>query len=233
MSHDDPSTKNAMKKPPDRGERSFLRTGSSPSLARVRARWAAFALAAAVLLGGSRALADDEARFRIDSPVFAQIQEYSTWSGRVGGRVVGGAERRPVCDSLCEEPFYLAANKQYVITGQFLESPTFRVSNLTGDVTITVQPGSYARRTAGLITLIFGGRSIWYPGFLLLSFGGFGEGAVESRTGIGFMVAGGVSAIVGGVLLATSGTTIRLRQAGEGPVGSAAPVEPRYWMGEF
>jgi hypothetical protein len=46
MSHDDPTGKDATKKAPDRGGRSFLRTDSFPSLARMGARWTAFSLAA-------------------------------------------------------------------------------------------------------------------------------------------------------------------------------------------
>jgi len=56
MSHDDPGAKDATKKPPERGG-SFLRAGSFRSIARIRARWAAFSLAAAVLLCEMRALA--------------------------------------------------------------------------------------------------------------------------------------------------------------------------------
>jgi len=53
MSHDDPGAKDATKEPPDCGSSSLLRTGSSPSLARVR--WAAFS--GAVLIWEMRAAA--------------------------------------------------------------------------------------------------------------------------------------------------------------------------------
>ena len=43
----------------------------------------------------------------------------------------------------------------------------------------------------------------------------------------------GVTAIIGGVLIATSNTKVELRSTGVGPVGNVTPVKPRYWMGEF
>ena len=64
--------------------------------------------------------------------------------------------------------------------------------------------------------------------------GGTTENPAMSGAGIGVMVAGGVAAITGAVLLATSGTKVKIQQqAGAEPVGRAAPVKPRYWMGEF
>jgi len=104
MSHEAAWTKDATKKPPDRGGRSFLRAGSFPSPARVRVRGAAFSLAAAVLLGGSRVLADDGERdpgggdgvfIHIDSPVPAQITEYGRYVGVTGARPRGTGRRAP------------------------------------------------------------------------------------------------------------------------------------------
>jgi hypothetical protein len=46
-----------------------------------------------------------------------------------------------------------------------------------------------------------------------------------SRAGIGLLVTARVTAIVGGVLIATSNTGVKLQRTGVG--------KPRYWIGEF
>jgi hypothetical protein len=223
MSHEDPSRNDATKTPPDRGGSSFL---------RIHARWTAFSLAAVVLLHGSRALADDGPRVHIDSPVPATLavdSGYKKWWMRpppAGGFASG----RPVCGSPCDEEITAG---RYVITGSFPQSPLFSLPDLRGEVTITVQPGSYGRRTAGFYAMLFGPISLLAPGLLMLTVGRSEGSAALSGAGIGLMVTGGVTAIVGGVLIATSSTTIKLQNPGVGPVGKAAKVEPRYWMGEF
>ncbi len=232
MSHDDPGAKDATKKPPDGGDRSFLRIGSFPSLARMGARCAAFSGAAAVLLGGSRALADDGVFVHIDSPVPAQIAEYSHHDGRFGW-----SETRPVCGSPCDRRIDLFANQRYVITGAFPDPSAFSLPDVTGGVTITVQPGSYRRRTAGFWATLCGVIA-FLPGVVLLSVGRAAPNPPPlpnplPAIGTTLMVAGGVGAIPGVVLLATSGTKIKLQKTGVGPLGIAAPVKPRYWMGEF
>jgi hypothetical protein len=99
-------------------------------------------------------------------------------------------------------------------------------------VTITVQPGSYGRAKAGLGAALGGGLSI-APGVLMVTFGSLvGQNALRGA-GIGVMVTGGLAAITGAVLLATSSTKVKIQKSGEGPVGRAAPIQPRYWMGEF
>ncbi len=103
-----------------------------PDHALVRVRWAAFSLAAAVLLGGSRVLADDGeldpgggdgVLIHIDSPVPAQITEYGRYVGGHGRGASGYWETRPVCGSPCDRRISFFPNKRYVITGQFPESP--------------------------------------------------------------------------------------------------------------
>jgi len=202
-----------------------------PSLTRRGARWTAFTLAAAVLLGGGRVLADDGVFVHIDSPVPARIAEFSGHAGRVRGRVVAWSETRPLCNSPCDRRIYLNGNR-YVITGQFPESPTLPPADLTDNVTITVQPGSYGRQTAGFFTTLWGVIFV-APGVSLVAIGSAEGDSLLPKVGVPFLVAGGVAAITGVVLLATSGTKVKLQQLGVSPVGSAAPVKPRYWMGEF
>jgi hypothetical protein len=240
MSHDAAWTKDATKKPPDRGGRSFLRTGSFPSLARMRARWAAFSLAAAVLLCGRRVLADDGVRVHIDSPVFVELAEcesrYHSLTRPPNDPPTTCRHTRLVCVSPCDDVI-TGVYDRYVITGAFPNASAFSLPAVTGGVTITVQPGSenHRRRMAGLGAAIGGGIGFFLPGLLMLTLGStYGEKAVWGP-GIGFMAIGGATAIIGGVLLATSGTNtkIKLQKTSVGPVGSAAKVKPRYWMGEF
>ena len=237
MSHDAAWTKDAATKPSDRGGRSFLRTGSSPSRARMGARWAAFSLATAVSLGGSRALADDDVFVHIDSPVPVSLSEYlGHHSARIGRRVFGWSETRHVCDSPCDRRIS-SGDERYEITGVIPEAPRFSLHEMRGGVTITVQPGSprpfAGGLQGGLTALGLGVFSVGVPGVLwyTLSRGGGPGNAAWSGAGIGFMVAGGVTAIFGAVVLVAwdrSSTKIKLQRT-----GSAAKVVPRYWMGEF
>ncbi len=190
----------------------------------MRARWTAFSLAAVALLGSGSALADDAVLVHIDSPLPARIAEYHAWNRRF-------TYKRPLCESPCDTRIPLSVDQRYVITGPFPES-MFAPSNLPSEVTITVQPGSYGRAKAGFGAALGGGLSV-APGVLMMTFGSLvGQDALRGA-GIGVMVTGGVAAIVGAVLLATSSTKIKIQRTGEGPVGRAARVEPRYWMGEF
>ena len=121
----------------------------------MRARWTAFSLGAAVLLWGSRVLAEDGVLVHIDSPAPATLgvdSGYKKWWIRpppAGGGDLGSA----VCDSPCDQ---VITGGRYVIAGPFPKSPLFSLPNLTGKVTITVQPGSYGRRTAGFFAVLFG-----------------------------------------------------------------------------
>jgi hypothetical protein len=250
MSHDDPSTKDATKKAPDCGGSSFLRTGSLPSLARLNVRWTAFSVAAAVLLCGRCVLADDGVApahrelvlgdgvfVHIDSPVPVTLAEYLGHdSARVGRRAMGWSETRYVCDSPCDRRIHFSSTDQrYVINGlSFPEAPhVFSLPDPRGDLTITVEPGNHRRRTTGFMMALFGGLGIIAPGPPLVILGVlFGEKPVWGA-GIGFVAAAGVTAIVGGVLLATSGAKVKLQKTSVGPVGSVTSIKPRYWMGEF
>jgi hypothetical protein len=190
----------------------------------MRARWTAFSLVPAVLLGGSRVLAEDGVLVHIDSPVPAQMAEYHAWNRRF-------VYERPICESPCDTRIHLSGGQRYAITGRFPES-IFGPVDLTGDVTITVQPGSYGRAKAGLGAALGGGLSI-VPGVLMVTFGSLVDQNALRGAGIGVMVTGGVAAITGAVLLATSRTKIKIQKTGAGLLGRAAPVQPRYWMGEF
>ena len=226
MGHGDPSTNDATKTPPDRGG------GSFPSLARMRARWAAFSLAAAVLLGGSRALADDGPRVHIDSPVPAALAEDKErgWRLSPSRRHSWRELDPPVCDSPCDK---VIATGVYVIAGPYPKSVPFSLPDVRGDLTITVRPGSYGRRTAGFFCLLFCPLGILVPGPAMLAYSGLlsadrESAAALSGAGIGLMVAGGLAVITGGVLLATSGTKVKLQQPAVGPVGSAAPIRVEF-----
>jgi hypothetical protein len=191
----------------------------------MRARWTAFSLAAAALLGPGRALADEWVFVHIESPVPARMAEYHAWNRRF-------VSKRPVCDSPCDARIYLSGDQRYAFTGGFPESIFGPSKQLTSDVTITVQPGSYGRAKAGLGAALGGGLSV-APGVRMVTFGSLvGQSALRGA-GIGVMVSGGVAAITGAVLLATAPTKIKIQKTGAGPVGRAAPVQPRYWMGEF
>jgi hypothetical protein len=214
MSHDDTPTTDAAKQPPDSRVGSFIRTGSIPYVAPTNACWIAFSLAAAVLLCGSRVLADDGLRVHIDSPVPAQLAEYSTQVSRAGSRVLVFSYTHPVCDSPCDRVIGGPTYQRFVIAGPFPDSSPFSLSHLTGDLTITVQPGNRGGQTGGFWAVLGGGLTFLTPGLLLLNLGGYGEDATMTRAGIGFMVGGGLAAIIGGVLLATSGTKIKLHQPG-------------------
>jgi len=197
----------------------------------MHARWTACSLAAAVLLCGSRGLADG-VLVHIDSPVPAQIAETRHHVGASGRKFWAYSEMLPVCSSPCDRLLYLDANRHYVITGQFPESPTLDASDLTGSMTITVEPGSESGLTSGLFLTPFG--SLFFAGGVSMAVIASTSGDRDlTKVGIGAIVGGGVTAIIGVVLLATFGTKIKLQQTGFMPVGNAAPVKPRYWMGEF
>jgi hypothetical protein len=171
-------------------------------------------------------------RVHIDSPVSAQLAADSGYTKWYIQPPRHGGPDRPVCDAPCDDAFTGTYRNLYRITGQFPRSPAFSLYNLTGDVTITVQPGSYGRRAGGFWAVLLGPFT-FLPGLGLLGIGGASGEKALSGVGIGFMVTGGLAAITGIVLLATSSTKIKLQQSGLGPVGNAAPVKPRYWMGEF
>jgi len=203
-----------------------------PRLARRGARWTAFSLAAAVLLGGCRVPANAGVFVHIDSPVPAELKEVlGHHSIHVGGRAVGWTETRAVCDSPCDR-WIFPEDHRYVITGPFPDSPTFHPYDRTSAVNITVQPGSNRRFWAGFYTMLVG-VIVLAPGPQLLGVGTASGDSVMQKIGIGVMVPGGVTAIAGAVLMATFRTKISLRAPDVGPVGSAAPIKPRYWMGEF
>jgi hypothetical protein len=205
----------------------------------MRARWTALSVAAAGLLCGCRVPADARVFVHVDSPAPAELKEIlGHHSTHVGGRAVGWTETRALCASPCDQWIDLPEDHRYVITGLFPDSPTFRLpdlarpSDLTSAVNITVQPGSNRRFWAGFYTTL-GGIVVFGPGPPLLGVGTASGDRVMQKIAIGFMVPGGVTAIVGGVLMATASTKIKVQRTSEGTVGRAAPVKPRYWMGEF
>jgi hypothetical protein len=188
--------------------------------------WAAFSLAAAVLLGGSRALADDGPRVHIDSsvPVALALDEERGWRVWPSWRHTWRELDTPVCDSPCDKVIPAGV---YVIAGPFPKSAPFSLPDPRSDLTITVQSGSYGRRTAGLWAVIFGGVFFGMgPG--LLTLGVTTQSAAGTAAAAGEWVTAGLTVITGAVLMATSGTKIKIQKSGVGPVGSAAPFRLKF-----
>lgn len=169
-------------------------------------------------------------RLHVDSPVPTQVVEHAgTTVGMAGGYGVVFTQLRPVCAAPCDQVVDGSRGQGFTITGPFPSPGMFTFADMRGDVTLSVKPGSIGGRWGGLMLTILGGSTL-LTGAILLPL------AIDRSTGmrnagIGMVAGGGVALVGGIVLLATTGTKIRLDQGA--PSRRTAQVKPRYWLGEF
>jgi hypothetical protein len=171
-------------------------------------------------------------RLHIDSPVPTQLIEHAgTTVGAYGGYGVVLTTLRPVCAAPCDRVIDGSRGQGFTVTGPFPTPGLFDLTELRGDVTLSVKPGSIGKRVGGVWLTILGGTT-FLTGVIMLPL-------VLNRTttslrdaSIGMTAVGGAALVGGIVLLATSGTKLRLDQ-GAPRLGPAAQIKPRYWLGEF
>ncbi|WP_437577209.1 hypothetical protein [Sorangium sp. So ce887] len=180
-------------------------------------------------------------RLHVESPKPVRvIEEASTTVGAYGGYGFAIHQFRPVCVSPCDKVIDGSDGRRYSLSPEDMPPPDpFTVSQMTGDVTLHVAPGSYGRRQGGFWLTVLGTTAVVTGGSFLLVDAlvtSSSDGPKDTGLSTVSLVAliGGGAVLVGGiVLLATSGTSVTLEQRGGKPPGKAAQVKPRYWLGEF
>ncbi|MGK4006214.1 hypothetical protein WMF31_26580 [Sorangium sp. So ce1036] len=192
-------------------------------------------------------------RLHVESPKPVRVvEEGSTTYGAVGRYGFAIQEVRHVCASPCDKVIDGSDGRRFSLSPEDMPPPDpFTFTQMTGDVTLQVEPGSYGRRTGGFWLTTLGGAAVLLGGtFLLvdaavssdaisgdpLDEGGGGQDKDTGGMGTVGLVSliGGGAALVGGiVLLATSGTSVTLEQRDAKAAGKVAEVKPRYWLGEF
>ncbi|AGP35318.1 hypothetical protein [Sorangium cellulosum] len=184
-------------------------------------------------------------RLHVDSPTPVRVlEEASTTYGAYGGYGFAVKKIRPVCVSPCDKVIDGSDGRKFSLSPEDMPPPDpFTFAQMTGDVTLHVDPGSYGRRTAaswlnilGLTAAVTGG-TLWFVSSVGTDVDSDpsnddGGGALKT-VGIVSLIGGGAALAGGIVLWATSGTSVTLEQHGEKPAGKAARVKPRYWLGEF
>lgn len=185
-------------------------------------------------------------RLHVESPQPVRVvTEGATTYGAVRGYGFAIQEIKHVCASPCDKVIDGTDGRRFSLASEEVPPPDpFTFAQMTGDVTLHVDPGSYGRRSAGSWLSILGLTAAVTGGTLWLV-SGIGAENVDSdpsnddgggalkTVGIVSLIGGGAALAGGIVLWATSGTSVTLEQHGEKPAGKAAQVKPRYWLGEF
>ncbi|KYF91328.1 hypothetical protein BE20_15110 [Sorangium cellulosum] len=184
-------------------------------------------------------------RLHVDSPTPVRVvEEASTTYGAYGGYGFAVQQIRPVCVSPCDKLIDGSDGRRFSLSPEDMPPPApFTLAQMTGDVTLHVDPGSYGRRTAGFWLTLLGTTAAVTGGTLMLvsslSSSVDDSGSAEpkdsgiSTPGLVTVIGGGVALVGGIVLMATSGTSVSLEQRDARPAGKAARAKPRYWLGEF
>lgn len=181
-------------------------------------------------------------RLHIDSPVPAQVFSHQRSYGYINGYGFSLDRATPVCTSPCDEVFDAATGESYTVKGEFSSAPSFTLVGRTGDMELTVSPGSRGARVGGIVLTAVGGGGILGGGMLAL-LGALAQsdanatGVDNSNSALvtpGLAVAGlGAAALVIGiVVIVTNKTEIDLHPMNGGGHTAVAP-RPRYWAGEF
>jgi hypothetical protein len=190
-------------------------------------------------------------RLHVESPTPVRVvAEGATTYGAVRGYGFAIQEIRHVCASPCDKVIDGSDGRRFSLSPEDMPPPDpFTFTQMTGDVTLRVEPGSYGRRTGGSWLTVLGGTAVLLGGSFLLvdavvssstdSLSGEAQdegGGGFTTVGVASLIGGGAALVGGIVLLATSGTSVTLEQrdgkaAGKG--GKVAEVKPRYWLGEF
>lgn len=189
-------------------------------------------------------------RLHVESPTPVRVvEEASTTFGAYGGYGFAIHRLRPVCVSPCDKVIDGSDGRRFSLSSEDMPPPDpFTLAHLKGDVTLHVDPGSYGRRSGGFWLTMLGTAAAVTGGTLLLvsalssstldyssedpTAEEEGSSAVTTA-GVVSLIGGGAALVGGIVLLATSGTSVRLEPHEGKPAGKAARVAPRYWLGEF
>ncbi len=172
-------------------------------------------------------------KLHIDSPAPVNILQHEDTSVvSVGTQTVLFDRMRVICTSPCDQPID-GRGQTLKAAGAFPGTLEFNLDGRSGDMNLTVKPGSWGRRIGG-ISLIAG---LGAPGVI----GGVTILAIwtQSKTadlgtrnaGVGVLIGSG-AVLAGGILLvAMSGSSYKL-EGGGGPTLTAG-VKARWWRGEF
>jgi len=185
-------------------------------------------------------------RLHIDSPTPVSVLSHSVQYGTVGGYGVVLAHDTPVCVSPCDQVIDGSRGEEFVASGDFPGAKRFSVTDMKGDVDLTVKPGKSGPHSAAIALDVVGSLTAVTGATLLIAglasgssptIDGNGNQTGSSTStltpvGIGVLV-GGVAMVVGGIVLGNrTRTEFDLQPKGPGPAATAA-VKPRYWAGEF
>lgn len=161
---------------------------------------------------------------------------------------------KKICTSPCDKEVPGGGGKSYVIASEdFPTSPSFRINQKYGAVTIDVSPGSDGARTGGWVFTTIGVVGVAVGVITLLVAANeeddFATEEVEDNSTK--LIAGGAMLGIGagclgiGIIMLVAGRTgIELRSGGEviedarrgepfAIDSRPRAVEPRYWLGEF
>jgi hypothetical protein len=185
-------------------------------------------------------------KLHIDSPVpVTLIEQRSGIIGTYNGYGLVLTASRKTCSSPCDSVID-ARRGVFLIDGQFPVPGSFDLSEMKGDVTMHVDPGSKGMRAGGVVAMVLGVTAAVTGGVLLpLALGTSTTDLNTSVTvstpnrplqnaGIG-LLAGGLAALGGGIALFVTGAThVKIEPSGAASgSGASARVTPRYWLGEF
>ncbi len=176
-------------------------------------------------------------RLHIDSPVFVQVRS------RTYGIQLGASPLVPVCASPCDKIIDGSRGDLFEASGEFSGASHFGLSNMRGDVELTVRPESKGLALGGSLMDVFGTLGILAGTGVAIGGAASGSSPTYDANGnkngttasslipIGIGTAlGGVAMLAGGIIMGVySSTTFDLHQRGV----SASGAKARYWMGEF
>jgi len=176
-------------------------------------------------------------RLHIDSPVFVQVKS-NTY-----GAPWGAPPFLPICASPCDKIIDGSRGDVFLASGEFAGTSRFGLSNMSGDVELTVKPESRAMSIGGSLMDVFGTLAILAGTGIAIGGAASGGSATHDANGnqngttgsslipIGIGTAiGGAAMLAGGIVMgAYSCTTFDLHQK----MPPAKGAKARYWLGEF
>lgn len=172
-------------------------------------------------------------RLHIESPLPAQLIEHGgTAVGAYGGYNVVIHQLRPVCLSPCDRVVDGSIGQDFTVTGEFPAARPFKLHQMSGDVTMSVKPGSAGGIWGGATMITFGVIG-GLTGLIMLPMS-LASDRFRSPAFIGAstgLLLGGAGLLVGGIIIAGRSTT----KVTFTPSATGRPMAraPRYWMGEF
>lgn len=176
-------------------------------------------------------------RLHIDSPELVHVVEHAHagtaygYSGS-GTYAVVFDRMTPVCDSPCDKVIDGRSGQKFTLTGEFPEAGPFVLKDKSGDVKLTVKPGSIGLRVGGSLSTTLGGTGV-LVGLPLLIVG------IASTTSDDLAITGGVvtgvsaAVLTGGILMLVNGATKYVFGSSATPATAMAGGAPRLWTVTF